>query len=452
MIIFKKLSLILSGNEQDKKISRNIVGLFLLKVIAFSVSLLMVPLMLNYLEPKKYGIWITLSSLIGWFGFFDIGLSNGLRNSLGAAIANNELKIARSLVSTTLVALVGIAILLAAFFFLANHFISWADFFNAPETFADEVAFVVLMVFLLFTLKFVFGIILTILAIFHRPAIGELINTLIAVASLLGVYVLIKFTNNSLIYVGWVISGSSVIILLFANIWFFKNDFNKISPSIRFFDFSKLRNLVTQGLYFFIIQISALVLFSTDNLIITKLFSPEDVVPYSLAFKMFSIAMIGFSIIMMPYWAAHNEAYAKNNISWIIRTNKNIIFLWLLTVVGILLMLFFSDYIYKYWIGDTVKIPFILSLLMALYVSLHTFISIFVTFIFAAGKIKLQVYLAIFAAILNIPLSYLLAKYFELGPAGVILATILCIAPNIILGPMQYTKIINGKDRGIWGA
>ena len=451
MTIIKRLIQIFCGDEQEKKISRNIAGLFLLKAVAFSVSLLMVPLMLNYLEPKKYGIWITLSSLIGWFGFFDIGLSNGLRNSLGAAIANNDLKLARSLVSTTLAALIGIALLLAASFFLANNFISWAEFFNAPESFADEVAFVVLMVFSLFTLRFVFGIILTILAIFHRPAIGELINTLIAIASLLGVYLLIQFTNNSLIYAGWVISGSSVIILLFANIWFFKKDFYDISPSIIFFDFSKLKNLATQGLQFFIIQLSALVLFSTDNLIITKLFSPEDVVPYSLAFKMFSISMIGFGILMTPYWAAHNEAYAKNNISWIKRTNKNIILLWSFTVLCILLMLVFSDYIYKFWIGDDIKIPFILSLLMALYVSLHTFNSIFVTFIFAAGKIRLQMYLALIAALVNIPLSIMFAKYLDMGPPGVIFATVLCTLPNIILGPLQYLKIVNKADSGIWG-
>jgi O-antigen/teichoic acid export membrane protein len=289
------------------------------------------------------------------------------------------------------------------------------------------------------------------LAIFHRPAIGELINTLIAIASLLGVYVLIKFTNNSLIYIGAVISGSSVIILCFANIWFFKNDFHEIAPSLRFFDLSKLKSLASQGLQFFLIQISALVLFSTDNLIITKLFSPEDVVPYSIAFKIFSIAMIGFGILLTPYWAVYNEAYAKNNIAWIKQTNKKIISLWLITVSGILLMLVFSDYVYKYWIGNTIEIPFMQSLLMAIFVSVHTFNSIFVTFIFAAGKIRVQIYLALIAALANIPLSIFFAKYLDMGPPGVIFSTVLCTLPNIIFGPLQYLRIVNKSDRGIWG-
>ena len=55
-----------------------------------AIGLVLVPLTINYLNPTKYGIWITLSSVIGWFSFFDIGLGNGLRNRFAEAIANND--------------------------------------------------------------------------------------------------------------------------------------------------------------------------------------------------------------------------------------------------------------------------------------------------------------------------------------------------------------------------
>ena len=54
------------------------------------ISLLLVPLTIDYLNPTQYGIWITLMSVIAWFNFFDIGLGNGLRNKFATAKAENK--------------------------------------------------------------------------------------------------------------------------------------------------------------------------------------------------------------------------------------------------------------------------------------------------------------------------------------------------------------------------
>ena len=56
---------------------------------------------LNYLNPVKYGIWLTLTSVIGWFAFFDLGLGNGLRNKLAEALAKNDNELARTYISTS---------------------------------------------------------------------------------------------------------------------------------------------------------------------------------------------------------------------------------------------------------------------------------------------------------------------------------------------------------------
>jgi O-antigen/teichoic acid export membrane protein len=448
-----QLKRFLTGSHQRSiKIQKNVAGIFCAKVVGIGASFLMVPLVLNYLEPNKYGIWIALSSVIGWFGFFDIGLSNGLRNSMGKALAQKDIPLAKSLVSTTMGMLIGIVLILTFIYLLINSHIDWTSIFNSPTNFRYELEIVVGIVFSFFAIRFLFGLILTVLAIYQRPAIVEFLNATITILSLISIWLLTKYTDNSLIYLGAALGGSAALVLFVANVWFFKHEYKEIAPDIKSFDRKKINSLTNQGVQFFIIQIAGMVLFTTDNIIIIQIFGPENVAPYSISFKMFSIGMIGFGVLMAPLWASLNEAYVQKEFSWINKSMKNILALWILLVGGMGVALIFSSYIYEIWIGDKVRIPFILSALMALYVIIHTFISIYVTFIFAAGKIKLQVYLAVFAAIFNIPLSYLFAKYFELGPAGVILATILCIAPNIILSPIQYIKIINGKDQGIWGA
>ena len=72
-------------------------------------------------------------------------------------------------------------------------------------------------------------------------------------------------------------------------------------------------------------QIAAVVVFTTDNLIITQLFGPAQVAPYSIALKYFNIAQMGFSIIITPFWSAFTEAYTKNDYAWIKNNIKRLI-------------------------------------------------------------------------------------------------------------------------------
>ena len=112
-----------SDNTRTKLAIKNIIGSLFVKGGSILISLLIVPLTINYVSTEKYGIWLTLSSIIAWFSFFDIGLGNGLKNKLAHAIANEDHNLAKIYISTTYAIL---AILVAIFilvFFVFNHFI-----------------------------------------------------------------------------------------------------------------------------------------------------------------------------------------------------------------------------------------------------------------------------------------------------------------------------------------
>lgn len=73
---------------------------FLLKGVSVLVSFIYVPLLLNYLDSEKYGIWLTLVTVTNWVTLFDIGLGHGLRNKLTEALANQDIKRGRIYIST----------------------------------------------------------------------------------------------------------------------------------------------------------------------------------------------------------------------------------------------------------------------------------------------------------------------------------------------------------------
>ncbi len=157
-----------------------------------------------------------------------------------------------------------------------------------------------------------------------------------------------------------------------------------------------------------------------------------------------------FSIIIAPLWSSITEAYAKNDFIWIRRSIRKVLQIWIGCFIIIMIMLFFSSDIYHLWVGDAIKIPFLLSTLMSVFVLLMTFSSIFTSFINGVGAVKIQMYTATISMIINIPLSIFFAKNLDLGSSGVILATCVSLSYSAILRPLQYYKIINKTARGIW--
>ena len=114
----------------------------------------------------------------------------------------------------------------------------------------------------------------------------------------------------------------------------------------------------------------------------------------------------------------------------------------------VVLMLLLSPFIYKAWIGKTVSVPFIVSVFMAVNVILLTWITVHSQLLNGLGKIKLQLYYAIFGLIVNIPVSFYLGTKF--GIIGVIGASILVNLIGAIWPPIQISLLLNKKAVGIW--
>jgi Na+-driven multidrug efflux pump len=185
-------------------------------------------------------------------------------------------------------------------------------------------------------------------------------------------------------------------------------------------------------------------------MIIAQLFGPLEVTPYNIAYRYFGVMSMIFGIITTPFWSAYTEAYYKKDIAWVKNATRRLIIMWALMSFGTAVMLFFSGFVYRIWIGELVTVPFGLSAIMALFVIIGNWNNIFAYFLNGTGKIRLQLYSAIFVGLINIPLSILFAKYLHLDIVGVVLATCVCMLVGSVWAPIQYYKIINNTAKGIW--
>ena len=436
------------GHPRSLAAKKNILASFIIKAFSIAISIVLVPLTIHYVNSSSYGIWLTLSSIVGWLSFFDIGFGNGLRNKFAEAIAANKEDLARIYVSTTyaiLSLIIGGVILL---FFIVNPFINWSVVLNAPPAMAGELSILAIIVFVFFCLRFIFQLLSTVLTANQEPAKGSFLELLGSMVSLVIIYVLTKTTSGNLLYLGAALSFTPVIVLIVSSFWLYSRGYKKFVPSLKYVNFSYAHDLMSLGLKFFVIQIAAMVLFNTDNIIIIQLLGSDAVTTYNVAYKLFSIVIMVFTIISTPLWSAFTDAYAKNDIQWIRSTILTMEKIWLLLSVFTIILLFVSPMVYKLWLGDTVQVPFALSVAMTSYIIVYVWQTIHVFLLNGIGKIKLQLYLVIFSSLINIPLAIFLGNKF--GLVGITATSTILFAVMGTIFSIQTRKILNNTATKIW--
>lgn len=437
-------------SHRTKNITKHITISFIYKGGSIVSSFLLVPLTIKFLDTENYGVWLTLSSFIAWFSFFDIGLGNGLRNKFAEAKAKGDLTLAKAYVSSAYFTIGSVCLFLILVFFGLNFFIDWTRVFNTKSTLYHELAILMPIVFSFFCLQLVVKLITTIYTADQHHSMQGKINFYSSALSLLSIWLLTQYAKSSLLVFGAIFSVLPVLMLVGLNFFAFSNRYKEYSPSFNLWKNIYLKDIFGLGLKFFILQMSAMILFSTDNIIITQIFGPKEVVPYNIAFKYINISNMIFSMILTPYWSTITEAYTKGDYDWIKTSMKNLFKISMVLIFVIILMVVVSPLIYRIWIGKDVIIPLSLTIYMGIFFSLSIFYLPYNFFINGVGKVKLQMYFIVIAAIVNIPLSIFLAKNLGLGVGGVILGTTLCSLPHLLFCPIQYYKIINKRAYGIW--
>ncbi|MFW5983449.1 MAG: lipopolysaccharide biosynthesis protein, partial [bacterium] len=266
--------------------------------------------------------------------------------------------------------------------------------------------------------------------------------------ALLIILFLLHFTESRLLYLGIVLSSAPVFTGIILSVILFRTRYRDISPSLHLIRKSAVRHVMSLGIKFFIIQVAAIVFYQTNNIIVAQMFGPEEVTPYSIAFRYFGLVTMGFTIIVSPYWSAITEAFTKNEYGWIRESINNLRKIWIVFLGITVLMLLGSDFIIQLWVGDQIKIPTALSVALAIYVLLRSYNNIFINFLNGTGKIKFQIYRVSIMTVFYIPLTIFFTKTF--GIEGIMFAMIIFAAITLFFYEYQYHLIMSGKAKGIW--
>lgn len=451
MYLFKVVcAKILRGNTRSVIIKKNIIFSLVIKGISILISFLLVPLTLGYVNSELYGIWLTLSSIVTWLHFMDIGFTNGLKNRLGESIALNNWEGGRALVSTTYVLMILVFLPLCLLLVVCIPHIDWAYCLNVSPIYNDDIRDAMYVLVICFCLQMILNVLTAVIAAFQKVALSSSFIVIGNALALLAILFLIQYYPPSLLALAFAISAMPVIVLLIASFYYYKGKFKKLSPSIFLFDKKQVKKLFGIGVNFFLIQIQMLVLYQSTNILISNVSGPEDVTSYNLAYKYVGIAMMVFTILLQPLWPAFTDAYVRKDFVWmrgIYNKMRNVYFI----CVGIVfLMIIFSPIVYKIWIGERAEVSFTMTILVGIYILVNSWDALQINMINGIGAIKLQTRVTLIGLFLHIPLSLFFSQF--IGAFGVVFSMIAITVLYSIFFTIQIRKLINEKAEGIWAA
>ena len=437
------------SNHRSSLLQKNILASFLIKGWSAAIVLLLVPATLNCLGEYKNGIWLTISSLLLWIDNMDIGLGNGLRNKIAEYMAHGECERTRPLISSTFAMLTCIIFPVLLILLLLIAISDSYMVFNADPSKVDHLDQVLMVTVTLVCTSFIFKLIGNFYMGMQLPAVSNLLIALGQTLTLIGTYIVLYSGSHSMMLIALVNTAAPLVVYLLAYPYTFFYRYPHLRPSFKLINFKEASAVINMGVQFFIMQISSVILFMTSNLLISKLFTPTLVTPYQITYRYFSIMLVVFTVICMPFWNATTDAYERDDMQWIRHATKKLR-LMIIGIIGcMIIMVILSPWVYSIWIGDSVIIDNRMSIVMAFYILILIYSMRYSYFINGIGKLRLQLIFTTIAAVLFIPLAYLTTLWTH---SIIWFMLVMCLVniPGLIINRIQFHKLINGKAKGIW--
>ncbi|WP_291943923.1 oligosaccharide flippase family protein [Cetobacterium sp.] len=421
----------------------NILSNFIFKGLGIGISFISIPIMLKYLDKNNYGLWMLILSITNWIYTFDIGIGNGLKNRLAESLSKKNEREAKEYIATSYFFVTIISVVFFLFLYIILHSINLSKLLNIDYLNNNELNKILIINIGFVCINFIFSLCNNIFLGSQKAylsSINSVLSQVLFFVFLLGLFYL---KENSMVLLS-LSYGLGIFLshIILTSYYFYKN--NSLLFEIKNISFTKTKNIFGIGLKIFLVQISGLIIFSTDNFIITKYTGIENVAVYNIVNKLFGIPLLIMSLITAPIWPAVTKAFYEGNKEWLENVLKKLQKIFYLLLVLTIIIIILGKSFVKIWTLNEINPSFSLIITCGLATLLTCFSNIYSTIIFGIGVSWNLVFIALFQAIINIVVSLIAIIYFDLGIIGVVLGTCFSMLTNIFILPKSL-KIMIGK-------
>lgn len=433
----------------SKRTQRLIQGTFfsvISKLVVFLGGAISIPLTIRYLGKESFGIWTVISTILSMLLVMDLGVANSLTNFVSEAFARDDKEHASRYATTALLLMMCLGLLLGVMGWFVWPYVNWPQIFHLPADSPnkDVAGRAVAASFVVFLIGLPANLAPRILGGYQEVRLASMFQCVGAVGNVLSIVILI-YLHAGLVALSVASASALVGANLLCLVWIWGVHKPWLRPRRIHVSPHAARMMVQSGSEFFILQLAALIVFNSDNLVVTHYLGPSEVASYSIAWKLVSYATLAQTLLAPSLWPAYSEAFARNDLAWV----RKIFFRTMRITMGTALaataiFAFSGRWIIAVWASRAAVPSETLLLLMCVWTIISTFMNNTSVVLVAKGETRLQAWASILAAVVNLALSVFWVH--RIGSVGVILGTIVSYLTLLIVPQTWKVKqILRGE-------
>lgn len=415
-------------SDVENRYLLNVGSTNFLPVINIVAAIITTPILIRTLGKSDYGIWALLQSFVLWLSLAQLGFNTTLTRDLAAIRTHHESQgRVKIIVSSVFWASTGIAFIL----FLISLFItpSFHRLFNLDSQNTLEMIPAFYLIFMVFVCNHLTASLTSLFYAYNKSYLRNLITAGgNALTATLIIALFLSYKAGIIHLAG--ITLFSALLQFLATAFITYRTWHFI-PSPKHFNAVAIRPLVRPSIGYFILSLTDLVIFKSDNLIIGAFLSLESLAVYSIAYNMVDYVMRfiwNFSDLCSPNISSLYYAGDRQNLRSLFK--KMLLITIGATSVAATSLYLLGPWLLKIWAGENNVVPRPILNVFIMTITVYSISHTCSVFINAIGKHRPVVWASIIEAILNIVISLsLLPAYGSLGVAmGTLAAHLLTTA------------------------
>jgi O-antigen/teichoic acid export membrane protein len=394
-------------------------------------TLLSVPLVLNYLGEERYGLFVTVQSIVTLTYILDLGMGNVVINAVTRAAASEDARaqLRRVIASTFFTQAFAVGAVLAMFL-CALPWLDVASFYGVKDEATRDEAFYATIVFCVLMSVSLPVMLVTRIQTGHQESYWVAVgNSAANVIALCGQFACVRL-QGSLVALVAVTTFAPIFVQLVTWTWIgSKRPWLLPVPSQ--FDRSQVRTILRDSAGFLVMQLATLFAFTADNFVLTRMLSPTAVTEYAVPNRLFSAITVFVNIAINPFWPAFGDAQARGDFAWV-RAALTRGFAVALALAGGAAFIVWAMFerIAALWLHTGFVANASVVAALAIWTAIGSPLQIFNVYLASVGSMAKPAALAVAMSAIALTLKILLVR--EIGVAGVIWATIIaCVCVNI---------------------
>jgi O-antigen/teichoic acid export membrane protein len=419
------------GRKRIRRVVATSGSALVARGVRFASVLVLVPLTVPYLGAQRYGIWMTLLSLVAMLGMMNLGVSSALVTLIARAQAAGDQEEAGRYISTATVLFAAVAVALGIVATLALPLVSWEAVFNLPAgPLVDEGGRAALILVIVFLVAFPAGAVAQIRLGLQEGYVTAWFDAVGSAVGVAGVALAVALGAG----LPWLVAAAAAapLVAALANWTLLVRSRPALKPRVRRADRRYVGVLLRRGALFFGLQLMFVVGFSSDNFVAAQILGPAAVTQYAVPSSLLLAGLSLVSAVQLPLWGAYADALAVRDARWVLRTlRRSLILTGGVACLGGVAFVAAGGWFVEVWSRGEVVPGTSLLLGLGLWLILASLGITLGMLLNAAHAVRIQLICGGLMAAANITLSILLAR--RIGVAGLIWGTVVSYATFVLI-------------------